>query len=294
MIEEISNIMYPNAITQLRAYIDSYLTEQDDAIDLKNSVNYNGLLIFAFKDTLRKLTSLLYKLRDPDKLIGVNSYAHDLDTHEPLVTAATKLNSTVFGTDIDVEKPDLSELAWVFNIYRNMSTEYKDALTTLEDAKALTGSQLQKQELDKAKKSIIKAAGESINEQTTLFESKKQSIFQGLKKDGLRSIEEAIYEYKVRIRNCDDADEALYILRCINANITILENYLEYTGGISDSERERWQMDINAYRDLRIELSKKRFNRPTFYGIDYSRYDALDRNSTNTPSAKTDLIYPYM
>lgn len=288
LVEEISNIMYPGAITNLRAYIDSLLMNEDESIDLKNSLNYNGVLIFAFKDTLRKITSILYKLNDSDH-VGINRYATEFDTHDALVTTIEKIRFNISEVETNQDYKDLTELKWAFLVYKNMSTEFKDALSTIDNAKRLTGSKLQKHELDKVYRNITRAASENLSESTMLFEARKQSIFAGIKKDGLRSIEEAIYEYKVRIRNCRDADEALYILRCINANIIILENYIDYTPGLSDSEKERWKLDIDAYRELREEIARKKFNKATFYGIDYSRYDNLDNNPTNTPNS----AYPY-
>ena len=72
IVEDISNIMYPNAIHQLRAYIDAILLAEDSAIDIRNSINYNAILIFAIKSTLYKISSLLYRLDNAD-MIGKNN-----------------------------------------------------------------------------------------------------------------------------------------------------------------------------------------------------------------------------
>ena len=283
IVEDISNIMYPNAIHQLRAYIDTILLAEDSAIDIRNSINYNAILIFAIKSTLYKISSLLYRLDNAD-MIGKNNYAAAFNYHDDLMIAVDKIKSNAFGTNIDVNKKDLSQLQWALMIYREMNREYKDAIYTLTTAKPLTGSRLLRNEIDKTVKALNRAANETITESTTFFNEARFSIFKSLKQNGLRSLEDAIFEIKVRIKNCNDPDDAMLIMRTINSNIMILEDYVENTPGISESEKERWLQDIQEYRNLRRELASKRFNKPTFFGIDYSQLDYLDR--------KRDIVTP--
>jgi len=283
LVEDISNTMSSDAIKELRAYIDALLVAEDTAIDIRNSINYNAILIFAIKSTLYKITSLLYKV-DNSEYVGKNEYAVAFDTHDDLMIAIDKIKTNTFGTDIDVSKKDLSQLQWAMMIYREMGREYKDAINTLQTAKPLTGSRLLRNEIDKTVKALNRAASESITESASLLNEAKMSIFKSLKQNGLRSLEDALFEYKVRIKNCNDPEEAMFIMRGINSNIMILEDYVGNTPGLSEAERERWLLDIEEYRKLRLELAQKKFNKPTFFGIDYSQLDYLDR--------KRDIITP--
>ena len=72
-----------------------------------------------------------------------------------------------------------------------------------------TGSVLVQKEIDLTLKSINRAESEVVSEAAPLLEAFKGfSIFKGLKQSGLRSIEDDLYEYKIRVKNCEEQDEA--------------------------------------------------------------------------------------
>ena len=108
-------------------------------------------------------------------------------------------------------------------------------------------------------------------------ESKGFSLFKSLKQNGLRSIEDDLYEFKIRLKNAETEEDAIYILRQINTRISILEDYIANTE-LSESEERRWQSVIDAYRTLRIELSKKKIGYKKSYGVfvDYDKFDAIE------------------
>jgi hypothetical protein len=287
VVEEISNTMGVTAINNLRAYIDELIMSQDDSIDIRNSINYNALLTFAIKDTLRKLTSINYKLNNVD-IIGKNRYANTFDTHDTLIVLSEKLRSVIGDSEAIHDKKEMSELQWAFMVYKDLGIEYKDAIDTLTTAAQLSGSVLVKSEIDKTIKALRRASTEMLTESAYIMEEvlneKKLSMFKSIKLNGLRGIEDQLYEYKVRIRTCETEEDALYILRCINANLAIMEDYIMNTPNLSDAERERWQADIDEYRRLRYELGRKNFKKFNYgFSIDYSQFDKLDANrNTNT------------
>ena len=56
---EISSALDPNQITNIRNLIDLHVLSDDDVIHLRDSINYNQLIIYALKDTLRKVSSIV-------------------------------------------------------------------------------------------------------------------------------------------------------------------------------------------------------------------------------------------
>ena len=106
----------------------------------------------------------------------------------------------------------------------------------------------------------------------------KSAFFAALKKNGLRQIEDDLYEYKIRYKNCDTTEEALYIIRQINSRISILDDYLLSNPEISDYERDRWLDIIQKFKDLREEVGKKKVVSRKSYGlfVDYDKLDAMD------------------
>jgi hypothetical protein len=197
----------------------------------------------------------------------------------------------------DQSQPDLSLLQWCLLVYKSLDTEYKDAIEVLNNAKAVTGSELDKSEINKLIKSLKRASSELITESSVYeciqkdtvsrdvvkeqYLAEKFSLFKNLKKNGLRSIEDDLFEYRVRIKNCTEQEDAIYILRCINTRLAILDDYI-MNENITDYERQHWQEVADQFRLLRIEIGSKKFgsaskNFNAFLNIDYEALDQLDK-----------------
>ena len=271
LVRDIDAMMNKGAIADVRAYLDILLAKQDDSIDLKNSINYSNILIYGIKHTMRQLTALSYNLND--KALSSSRLGTVVDSIKRAVPALSSV----------VQSPEMGILAWCLLIYRNLDTEYKEAIEVLTNAKSSTGSQVEKDEVDKVVKALRRASSESIAEsvQYDMLHEKGFSLFKSLKKNGLRGIEDDLFEYKVRIKNCTEQEDAIYILRCINTRLGILEDYLD-NNEVGDREREHWMSVMDQYRMLRYEVGKKKFqsaskNFNAFLNIDYDALDALDR-----------------
>ena len=273
IVEEIASITSINTIENVRYVIDSILAEEEDSIEIRQSINYSQLLIFGVKDTMNKIASLIYKDEDT---IGINPYSEAFGNKESLREIAGIIKSNIFGEENVTASPNLSILRWVLLIYKDVTTNYAMAKDTLETALQTTGSVLEKREVEKTLNCIKKAYYEVISEAVVEEAVKGFSLFKSLKINGLRAIEDDLYEYKIRIKNCEDQEEAMYILRQINTRISILEDYLRNTE-VSDSERERWENVILCYRNLRMELSKLKIANKKSYGIfvDYDKIDSI-------------------
>ena len=285
IIHDVDAITHPAAVTKVRAYMDILMANQEENIDLKNSINYSNILIYGIKYTMRKLTNLLHYNDEEEK-----SWPRLRDLREHLRNAVPQILS-------DQTAPDLSLLQWCLLVYKNLDTEYKDAINVLTNAKAVTGSQLDISEIDKLIKSLKRAASELITESSVFqcvqkdtvsrdvvkeqYLAEKFSLFKNLKKNGLRSIEDDLYEYKLRAKNCTEQGDGIYILRCINTRLAILDDYL-MNEDLSDYERQHWQDVADQYRALRVEIGSKKFlnaskNFNAFLNIDYEALDRLDQ-----------------
>lgn len=267
IIEEIGSVCCTDCLTEVRGYMDAILAKNGDYISLRDSANYTQVLTFGIKDTIRKITSLLYK--DEDR-IGTNIYSEALEIRDICVDIAGTIRSCIFGDEIVVTKPKMNILEWCLMVYKDIDMYFKMATHTLEDAKRVTGSQLEVKEIEDTINCINKAVSEST---VMIYES----LFGKLRRKGLRNIEDDLYEYKTRIKNCEDIDEAMYILRQINTRIGILEDYIE-SGEATDSDIARYREVINIYRALRTKLAEKKIGNKKQYGIfiDYDKLDQLD------------------
>lgn len=282
-IYEISSMMDNNDIfDRMRALIDYKLVDNDDIINIRDSVNYAQLIIFALKDTMTKLSSSLFK-ESSDELLNVAIQATGLQ--EDIISAKEKISMTEMGDSFRTAKPIILE--WMFIMYKNMKINSEVISDTLKDAKLVTASKLDTEEINKTLQSIDRIDNDiTVNEGISLnkFFDRKHisvvneiSLFKSLKKSGLRGIENELYEFSMKVKNCTEAEDAYMIMRGINSRLGVLEDYL-LNEEMNDYDRKHWEYIAQQYRDLRIKLSQKKFKEKQ-YGLffDYSKLDQLDK-----------------
>lgn len=269
-------------IDQVRALIDLHVLSEDDVISIRDSVNYSQLIIYALKDTLYKVSSVMFK-EDLEELTS-NRLIQALELEDALVSGQQKIMSSSYGTGETVRSPKVIILKWVFMIYKDIKHNSTAAKDTLKDAMDFTASRLEKFEIEKTILAISRI-GQTIMEGTRIDKVLEQkgmytlseiSLFSSLKKNGLRAVEDAYYEYAMRIKNCSTEEDAMYILRGISTRLNILEDYLNNTPDLSDFERKKWTELAYRYRALREELAKKKIWNKNNYGI-FINYDELDK-----------------
>lgn len=278
IMEEVFSNMNSDTLENVRAVIDILLADEDESIDIRQSVNFSQILIFGIKDTIKQISSLLYK---PVENLGNNEYVFSAETKDYLINAASKLKSCIFA-DTNVNNcPKLGILKWSLMVYKDIKTNYRMMDDILNQALQLTGSVLDKKEIEKTikcfKRALSEVVVEGANTLEAMNEAKGFSLFKSLKQNGLRSIEDDLYEFKIRLKNAETEEDAIYILRQINTRISILEDYIANTE-LSDNEERHWQSVIDSYRSLRIELSKKKIGYKKTYGVfvDYDKFDAIE------------------
>ena len=285
-IYEIASMMDNTEIfDNLRALIDCNVVTNDDVISIRDSVNYAQLIIFAIKDTMYKLSSMIFK-DEPEDLLA-NPATAATETGESLLSAREKIISSISGLGDTFRTPKPVILEWMFLMYRDMKINSGIISDTLNDAKAFTASKLEIAEIDKTldavnriDNSIIESKNIDLNhffEKKHLSSLNEISLFRSLKKNGLRGIENELYEYTMRVKNCTDADDAYLVMRGINNRLGVLEDYI-YSEQLTDSDRRHWEEVAQAYRDLRVVLSKKKLEGKQ-YGLffDYNKLDELDK-----------------
>lgn len=286
-IYEISSMMDRYDIfDELRAVIDTGALTAEDVVNIRDSINHSQLIIFAIKDTLCKLTSLVHK-ESPEEL--TNSFIQAAGLSESIISAREKIISSVSGIggeSLRSSKPIV--LQWVFVMYKDVKANSAIISDTLKDAREFTGSRLEIEEIDKALQSLDRISSSivecgSLNkffERKNLSALNEVSLFKQLKKSGLRGIENELYEYSMKVKNCTESDDAYMIMRSLNSRLGILEDYLFNERDMNEHERNHWEYVAQQYRELRVKLSAKKFKEKQ-YGLffDYSALDKLDKPS---------------
>lgn len=284
-IFEIGSIMdSPELFEQLRTTVDLNLLKNDDILSIRDSVNASQLMIFALKDTITKLGSFLYK-ETPEELCnmdiqGANLCDSIISAKDKIVSSTGKSNMFRSGRPIILE--------WMFIMYRDYRTNCHLIMDTLKDARTFTASKLEIDEIDKTLLALDRlnsnpaALGEGVSinkffDSAHISAVNEISLFKNLKKNGLRSIENELYEFNMKVKNCTDSEDAFMIMRGINSRLGILEDYL-VNEELSEYDRKHWEFVAQQYRELRVRLSQKKFKEKQ-YGLffDYSKLDNLDK-----------------
>jgi hypothetical protein len=275
VLNEVSSMINNAApINEVRSIIDLYIADEDENISIKDSVNYSQILIFAIKDALSKITSSMYK-EDVEDVLS-NQFINSADLRDSLMTALMKVRTSVFGIGSTVKEPNLVLIKWAFGVYKDVKHNGPSAIDTLKDAMQLTGSKLLAAETKKTIESLQRIDSDIVIESAKILrEAKSGGLFNNLKRNGLRAIEDDLYEFTIRVKNADTEEEAFYALRQINTRINLLEEYIYSTDGLSEAEVKRWRDLAMRYRELREILSKKKIIDRRQYGL-FFNYDELD------------------
>ena len=276
IMEDICVTMDPLSAERVQDLLALLVADKGSALSIRASVNYTQILIYAFKETLYKVTSIIFR---PKESLAMNEITSGLDIKDILDNLQENLKITLYGFS-DVETaPKMGCLEWALMIYDDIQTNIRYAEEILNTAKIGTASQLEINEINLTLKCLRRAYNEVINEAAILEDKvvNEISIFKSLKKSGLKSIENDLYEFKMQVKTCVEQEEALFILKQINTRIGILDDYLQ-AEDISEDERNKWSAIDMEYRALREELVKKKLSmrKNIGYYVDYDKIDQIE------------------
>ena len=184
---------------------------------------------------------------------------------QELSDALKKISKNGFLINKNV-KDKMIVLSWVLRLYKEVKFRRIPALRTLRKGQEMTASKLEIKQMKKVEDSLKRIDDSSLLEASGFIDSVKQKIDAGRKAityRGIKSFEDELYEYSMRVKNIYDEDDALVLLRSLNTKISILSDYVT-NEQMSEKERERWYKILDQYYKIRDELSKKKL-----YKYDY-------------------------
>lgn len=266
-------------VEHLREMIDSYFATYRTQLHIRSSIKYQNLLEFGLVDTLIKYTNCLYL----DEAISEDAYLDGLGLGGMLRPAINKINMIYDGMQsTTLGHPCLVIIDWCFRLYNNVDSERLPAVHQLQKAKSLTASVLYKRLIDKAIESLYKIDTDGfVTESAKVYgqifnEGKHGGLFSQIKYNGLRGIEDDLYEFIVRARNAETEEDVMYALKQINARLAILDDYIR-NEDLTDEEKQRWTMVYVKYREIRDEIVNKKVYNLRNYGVffDYNQFDKM-------------------
>lgn len=254
-------------IESARNALNAYLATNKDHIKISQSIHYKEILAYGLKDYLSKCQSMFYTSDESeiyaDDFARAYGFDHDLDS------AYRKISKNNVKLYENTEVSKFIVFSWTLNIYTSLATRRVGAIRTLTRAKQLTGSKLERMEIDNVIRRIKRIDDDILIEASGSTNSIKLKLKEKMKKsriNNLRTIDSTFYELNMQVRNVEDEEDALYLMRQINTNISVIEEY-KNCSDCDDYEREKWDDVLTKFRTLRDKLSSSTVYRNKNYGI---------------------------
>jgi hypothetical protein len=278
ILHEVGHIVNdPEPVDEVRKVIALQLVKKGDSLNIPKTAQYYTIISYGIKDTVRKMTSMFFIYRNgevlADEFVHMCGYGDDLNSiFDKICKSGMKIN--------DTSANKLTSLAWSLSVYKELKVKRIPALRLLKKMHGITGSEIEKREMEIMMNAITTIDDTNITEccdytNRELYyvfnETKtemKQSKFAELRKQttikNIRKFEQDLYEYKMRIRHVADEDDAYYLMRMINTRISVIEDFLDHER-LNEQEHKRWWKLLEQYYSLRDELANV-----TTYRYDYS------------------------
>lgn len=287
IIQDIDTFLSSDTITNLIAAIDAALEDNGLSLASVKKLPYTGMSVtsyyYAAYETIYNMQSVF--TRKPEENIIPNEIlkwercmlpsedaldvVHDWDD-------AVDIMRTLQDSSVRYNCPTLI-LSWYFSWAKDYRPQDYYAIKALSKAKTMESSELIRRVLNRAITDLGVSPSRYRNE-NIVTEAKKGLIAQ-MKYSGMKSLEDDLYEYTMRMKNIDDENSAILLMRQINSRMGIISDYLDSESeNINEAELHRWEKLYEKYDKLRDQMVAKPIYSRKMYGL-FVDYNALMANS---------------
>lgn len=260
LLHEIGHVINDTKSTDtIRQAIDVYTAESDIYLNYDKVDKFIDIFKLAISQSIYKLNSLFNSTDEEiiaDSFVVACGYGQELSSAYRIILRHTSsLNKNSMNK--------LVELHWTLKLYQQFSLRRIPAIDSLTLANKVEPSVLVK---NKIKSALINLKSNKVNafEESVLADKFKNMMYKSDSKD-LRDLEEELYEYDIRIKNCEEQDDALLLIRELNIRISILDDFVFDTK--SKTLLDKAKLLKSQYEFLRKELTKKKLYGEKYYGL---------------------------
>lgn len=265
-------------IENARNALNVYLSSNSEHIKISKSVHYREILTFGLKDFMSKTNSIFYNFNPSETYADEFAAAYGLTDN--LISAYTKLKCDDMRLYENMEVSKFIVFSWALSIYKNLRIRRVGSLHVLARAKDLTGSRIEKMELDNIINRIKRIDDDTvITESSDMMNTIRAKIKEKMRKsriNTLKLIDGTFYELNLQVRNVEDEEDAMYLMRQINTNLAIIDEY-RTSSDCDDYEKSRWDQAFAKFDALRERLSNSITYRTKNFGI-YVDYPDIVEN----------------
>lgn len=256
-------------IKTLRKTIDKYQIDTHKNLNISQIIENRWVLNFGLMDALRKITSMF-----ENEEVAADEFVHLCGYGEELESVLYKLKANV-GTMMKIPNNKLIVLAWTLRLNADLAANRIPAIRHLNKASRMTGSTIEKRYMDKLRKRLeiidkedsdMFDGAEEVQEgciykKGYLFLNEGNSLLTTINKmkyGGIKAFGDDYYEFFMRMKNVEDEDDALLLMRQINTRISILTEYLEEFGAeMEEAEKKKYFNILDKFTALREKLANK-------------------------------------
>lgn len=273
-LHEIGHVVNDSTpVENARNYLAEYLAKNRDTLRMSYSTHYKEILAYALNDFISKQGSAFYSTSTDEILADdfVRTYGYGPYLESAMNKILTS-HSSLYNNSVD----KFSVFMWTLSIYKSLGSRRIGAIRTLNRAKAFSASKLEKLKIDNVIRHINYIDDYTLMEAGSIV-TKIKSKMKKLRYDTMRALEDDFYELNMRIRNVEDEDDALYLMREINTRISLIDDYVN-SADLSAGEIKRWNDSLDKFKRLREELANTLVYKNKSYGI-FVAYPEIKENN---------------
>lgn len=254
-------------IENARNALNAYLASNNEYVKVSQSIHYKEILAYGLKDYLSKTRSMFYT-GDISELYA-DEFVVSYGFGDDLASAYRKICSNNMKLYENSEVSKFITFGWTLSLYKNIRIRRIGCIRTLTRAKQLTGSKLEQMEIDNVIRRIKRIDDDVVMESSGVMDTIRLKMRERMRKsrlNSLRTIDSAFYELNMQIRNVEDENDALYMMRQINSNLAIIDEY-KNSSDCDEYEKERWDQVMEKFMQLRDKLSRTAVYKSKNYGL---------------------------
>ena len=256
IVREVAHMVADSSpMEQIKKDIDLYLVSTGQTLKLSDVSHYKEILSYGMRDAIRKSVSI-FEINDKSKI--VDNFDDELGIKEDLVSAMTKIDKNGYNWNKDIDNK-LIFLSWVIRLYKDVIHKRIDAINDLGATIKLTGSKIEKREMENIIARLSRIDDDSLLQEGALdyisdFFSKTRF---DIKKNGMKRYEDDFFELQFEVNNMETQEEAMLLLHRINSRMAVIDDYLT-SEDLSAADRKRWEHLYHEYNKLRFNLSNNK------------------------------------
>jgi len=260
LLHEVGHVINDTSGTEkIKNAVSVYLAQKDKNLR-ENMDKDREIYRMGIETGISKLNSI-FGIDDEeiiaDSFVVACGYGDELsNAYKKILSSTGKLNKGV--------KNKLITLQWTLSLILHMKASRLPALHSLKMSEKVEPSILIKNSISHTVAEISKYGLQSNNEGALI--DKISGFFDDVSYRDIRQLEDELYEYNIRVKNCEQEDDALILTRELNSRISILDD-LMLSKKLNDGNFKKCSDLKNRYIYVRKQLTDKKLYSGKYLGI---------------------------